>query len=106
MCEKFTLAKSQMMIIACCSTYYLFLGPMKIFFLQEIVIRLQIQEFKNSISEPRKFSLSCTCANRSGGPNKKNYWLNVSGQHCLLAEGDIGAPIYERTDVPRAITIG
>jgi hypothetical protein len=46
MCEKFTLAKSLMMIIACCSTYYLFLGPMKKFFLQKIVIRLQIQEFK------------------------------------------------------------
>ena len=24
---------------------------------------------------------------------KKNYWLTVSGQHCLLAEGDFGAPI-------------
>jgi hypothetical protein len=36
---------------------------------------------------------------------KKNYWLTVSGQHCLLAEGDIGALIYWRTDVPRAITL-
>jgi hypothetical protein len=60
MCKKFTLAKSLMMIIACCSTYYLFLGPLKKCFLQKIVIRLQIQEFKNSKSEPRKFSLSCT----------------------------------------------
>jgi hypothetical protein len=24
---------------------------------------------------------------------KTNYWRTVSGQHCLLAEGDIGAPI-------------
>ncbi len=31
---------------------------------------------------------------------KKNYWLTVPGQHHLLAEGDIGAPIYWRTDVP------
>ncbi len=30
----------------------------------------------------------------------------MSGKHCLLAEGDIGAPIYWRTDAPRAITIG
>ena len=30
----------------------------------------------------------------------------MPGQHCLLAEGDIGAPIYWRTDAPRAITIG
>ena len=37
---------------------------------------------------------------------KKNYWRIVSGQHCLLAEGDIGAPIYWRSDAPRAITIG
>jgi hypothetical protein len=37
---------------------------------------------------------------------KENYWRNVSGQHCLLAEGDIGAPIYWRSDAPRAITIG
>jgi hypothetical protein len=27
-------------------------------------------------------------------------------QHCLLAEGDIGAPIYWRTDAPCAITNG
>jgi hypothetical protein len=37
---------------------------------------------------------------------KKNYWHTVSGTHCLLAEGDIGALIYWRTDAPRAITIG
>jgi hypothetical protein len=37
---------------------------------------------------------------------KKNYWLTVSGQHCLLAERDICAPIYWWADVPRAITIG
>jgi hypothetical protein len=30
-------------------------------------------------------------ADRTG---KKNYWSTVPGQHCLLAEGDIGAPIY------------
>jgi hypothetical protein len=58
MCKKFTLAKSLMMIIACCSTYYLFLGPLKKIFLQKIVI--QIQEFKNSKSEPKKFSRLCT----------------------------------------------
>jgi hypothetical protein len=51
MCKKFTLAKSLMVIIACCSTYYLFLGPMKICFLQKIVIRLQIQEFKIEAKE-------------------------------------------------------
>jgi hypothetical protein len=28
------------------------------------------------------------------------------GQHRLLAEGDIGAPIYWRTDAPCAITNG
>jgi hypothetical protein len=37
---------------------------------------------------------------------KKYYWRTVPGQHCLLAEGDISAPIYWRTDAPRAITIG
>jgi hypothetical protein len=42
-------------------------------------------------------------ADRTG---KKFYWLTVLGQHCLLAEGDIGAPIYWSTDAPRAITIG
>jgi hypothetical protein len=31
---------------------------------------------------------------------KKFYWRTVPGQHCLLAEGDIGAPIYWRTDPP------
>jgi hypothetical protein len=25
--------------------------------------------------------------------NKKHNWLTMFGQHCLLAEGDIGAPI-------------
>jgi hypothetical protein len=25
------------------------------------------------------------------------YWRTVSGQHCLLAEGDIGAPIFTST---------
>ncbi len=40
-------------------------------------------------------------ANRGGGPNKKkNYWRTVPGLCCLLAEGDIGAPIYWRTDPP------
>jgi hypothetical protein len=29
---------------------------------------------------------------------KKYYWLTVPGQHCLLAEGDIGAPIYWLTE--------
>jgi hypothetical protein len=29
---------------------------------------------------------------------KKTYWRTVTGQLCLLAEGDIGAPIYWRTD--------
>jgi hypothetical protein len=37
---------------------------------------------------------------------EKNYWRIVSGQHCLLAEGDIGAPIYWHSDAPHAITIG
>jgi hypothetical protein len=37
---------------------------------------------------------------------KKKYWRTVSGKHCLLAEGDIGAPIYWRTDAPRATAIG
>jgi len=31
---------------------------------------------------------------------KKNYWRTVPGHHCLLAEGDICAPIYWRTDPP------
>jgi hypothetical protein len=31
---------------------------------------------------------------------KKNYWRTVPGHHCLLAEGDIGAPIYWCTDPP------
>jgi len=31
---------------------------------------------------------------------KKFYWPTVPGHHCLLAEGDIGAPIYWRTDAP------
>jgi hypothetical protein len=26
------------------------------------------------------------------------YWRTVSGQHCLLAEGDIGAPIFTSTN--------
>jgi hypothetical protein len=30
----------------------------------------------------------------------------VLGEHCLLAEGDIGTPIYWRTDAPSATTIG
>jgi len=47
------------------------------------------------------------CVNSNGVPNtKKIYWRTVSGKHCLLAEGDISAPIYWRTDAPRAITIG
>ncbi len=29
------------------------------------------------------------------------YWLTVSGQHCLMAEGDIGAPIYWLTEHKR-----
>jgi hypothetical protein len=29
---------------------------------------------------------------------EKNYWRTVSGQHCLLAEGDIVVPIYWCTD--------
>jgi hypothetical protein len=36
---------------------------------------------------------------------KKNYWLTVSGQHCLLAEGDIGAPINWRTDAPAPLLL-
>jgi hypothetical protein len=29
-----------------------------------------------------------------------------AGKHCLLAERDIGAPIYWHTDAPRATSIG
>ncbi len=36
---------------------------------------------------------------------KKNYWRTVSDQHCLLAEGDIGAPIYWRSDAPTPILL-
>jgi hypothetical protein len=46
------------------------------------------------------------CANRNGGPNrKKNYWRTMSGQQCQLAEGDIGAPIYWRTDAPALLLL-
>jgi hypothetical protein len=31
---------------------------------------------------------------------KKNYWRTVPGHHCLLAEGEICAPIYRRTEPP------
>ncbi len=43
------------------------------------------------------------CANSNGWPNTKktNYWRTVPGQHCLLA-GAQYAPIYWRTDAPRA----
>jgi len=37
---------------------------------------------------------------------KKHFWSTVSGQHCLLAQRDIGAPIYWSTDAPCAIAIG
>ncbi len=44
------------------------------------------------------------CANSNGGPNTKksvkHFWRTMLGQDCLLAEGDIGAPIYWRTDPP------
>jgi hypothetical protein len=36
---------------------------------------------------------------------KKNYWRTVPGQHCLLAEVDIGAPIYWRTDAPAPLLL-
>jgi hypothetical protein len=46
------------------------------------------------------------CANSNGGLNTKKsakyYWCTMLGQDCLLAEGDIGAPIYWRTDPPYA----
>jgi hypothetical protein len=46
------------------------------------------------------------CANRSGGPQKKKKLLaHCAGQHCLLAERDIGAPIYWRTDVPSPLLL-
>ncbi len=32
-------------------------------------------------------------------------WRTVPGHHCLLAEGDIGAPIYWRTDTPCTPTL-
>ena len=37
---------------------------------------------------------------------KKNYWRTVPGHHCLLAEGDIGAQIYWRTEAPLRQYIG
>ncbi len=42
-------------------------------------------------------------ADRTG---KKYYWRTVPGQHCLLAEGDIGAPIYWRTEASLRQYIG
>jgi hypothetical protein len=42
-------------------------------------------------------------ADRTG---KKYYWRTVPGQHCLFAEGDIGAPIYWRTKAPLRQYIG
>jgi hypothetical protein len=41
-------------------------------------------------------------ANRT---RKNTYWRTVPGQLCLLAEGDIRAPIYWRTDATRANSI-
>ncbi len=42
-------------------------------------------------------------ADRTG---KKFYWRTVPGHHCLLAEGDFGAPIYWRTEAPLRQYIG
>jgi hypothetical protein len=36
---------------------------------------------------------------------KKNYWLTVLREHCLLAEGNIGAPIYWRTEATNGSTV-
>ncbi len=36
----------------------------------------------------------------------KYYWRTEPVQHCLLAEGDICAPIYRHTNAPRATSIG
>jgi hypothetical protein len=36
----------------------------------------------------------------------KYYWRTVPGQQCLLAEGDISAPIYWRTEAPLRQYIG
>jgi hypothetical protein len=41
-------------------------------------------------------------ADRTG---KKNYWRSMPGQLCLLAEGDIGAPIYWRPDAPAPLLV-
>ena len=57
----------------------------------------------------RTLSSSLYSANTNGAPmhpapigmadrtREKNYWLAVFGEHCLLAEGDIGAPIFTST---------
>jgi hypothetical protein len=57
-------------------------------------------------------SSSLYSANTTGAPmhptrigvadrtRKKTYWRTVPGQLGLLAERDIGAPIYWRTDAP------
>ncbi len=46
-------------------------------------------------------------ADRTWKKNPRNIiGLTMLGKHCLLAERDIGAPIYWRTDAPCATTIG
>jgi hypothetical protein len=35
----------------------------------------------------------------------KYYWRTMLGQDCLLAEGEIGAPIYWRTEAPAPLLI-
>jgi hypothetical protein len=56
----------------------------------------------NTIGAPKHPAL-IGVADRTG---KKYYWRTVPGLHCLLAEGDIGAPIYWRTEAPLRQYIG
>jgi hypothetical protein len=67
---------------------------------QNMFIFLTIRQYNGAPTHPAPIGM----ADRTRKKNRKTYyWRTVSGQHCLLAEGDISAPIS--TSVKRSVRL-
>ncbi len=61
-----------------------------------MVIFLILRQYIGARKHPAPIGVAVRTGRKKSA---KHYWHTVSGQHCLLAEGDIGAPIFTRLTV-------
>jgi hypothetical protein len=70
-----------------------------------MVIFLILRQYIGARKHPVPIGVAVRTGKKNCETKFEYFWRTVSGQQCLLAEGDIGAPIYWRTEAPAPLLI-